>query len=252
MKIQYASDLHLEFPENKKFILENPIIPVGDILILAGDIVPLIQIDEHKDFFDYVSDNFRATYWIPGNHEYYYTDIADKGFSFIERIRSNVFLLNNKTIIEDGVKLIFSTLWSKISKDNEEYIQRKMNDFYLIEYEKKRLTPKLFNFLHEKSLIFLKNELTNKGNHKTFVVTHHLPTYKNYPQKYSGKILNEAFTVELHDFIIKHQPDYWLYGHIHYNTPDFNINKSKIITNQLGYVFHNEHELFSPKALITI
>ena len=33
MKIQYCSDLHLEFEENKKFLKQNPIKPVGDILI---------------------------------------------------------------------------------------------------------------------------------------------------------------------------------------------------------------------------
>lgn len=84
---------------------------------------------------------------------------------------------------------------------------------------------------------YIQSFLKTKEAYKTFVVTHHLPTYKNYPEKYQGKILNEAFTVELKDFISKHQPDYWLYGHIHYNTPIFNIGKSKIITNQLGYCF---------------
>lgn len=39
MRLQIASDLHLEFPENRDFITLNPLQIAGDILILAGDIV---------------------------------------------------------------------------------------------------------------------------------------------------------------------------------------------------------------------
>jgi predicted phosphohydrolase len=105
MRIQYCSDLHLEFTENREFIKNNPIKPNADILLLVGDIIPFSIISNYDWFFDYVSDNFKYTYWIAGNHEYYGYDAAKKCGTFNEKIRDNVFLLNNTTIVHEDVRI---------------------------------------------------------------------------------------------------------------------------------------------------
>jgi len=249
-KIQYASDLHIEFPTNKEFIKQNPLLPVGDVLVLAGDIVPFAIIEKHKDFFSYVSDHFETTYWLPGNHEYYHFDIAEKSGVLHEKIRSNVFLVNNTSVVHENVKLIFSTLWSKISPAYQWEIEKGMNDFRLIKHKGFRFSTELYNQLHEESLVFIKNELKTVQKEKIAVFTHHCPTFLNYPEQYKGDVLNEAFAVELFDMIETSRIDYWAYGHHHSNIPEFSIGKTKLITNQLGYVQRNEHRLFETNKYI--
>ena len=252
MIVQYASDLHLEFPENKQFLKTNPLKPEGDVLVLAGDIVPFAVMDKHKDFFSYISDHFETTYWIPGNHEYYYFDLATKCGTLNENIRTNIHLVNNLTVQHDTVQFIFSTLWSKISPANEWLIEKRISDFHVIKYNGYRFSSVQFNQLHEESLSFIKKELHHNYTGKTIVVTHHVPTFMNYPEKYKGDVLNEAFAVELYDLIETNGPEFWIFGHHHDNVPDFRIGKTKLATNQLGYVKYGEHKYFTNLASIEV
>lgn len=251
MIVQYASDLHLEFPENREFLKANPLIPKGDVLLLAGDIVPFAVMDKHDDFFNYVADHFHTTYWLPGNHEYYYADLADRSGSLLEKIRSNVLLVNNYQVSHKNVRFVFSTLWSRLSVANQWRIQQDFSDFHVIKYKDERLTPAIYNEQHTTSLEFIKQQLTQPVD-KTIMVTHHVPTFLNYPEKYKGDILNEAFAVELFDFIENSKADYWLYGHHHQNTADFSIGKTQMLTNQLGYVKYKEQHLFDTGKTISI
>ena len=252
MVIQYASDLHLEFPENKDFLSQNPIVPVGDVLILVGDIVPFTILDKYNDFFAYVSDNFENTYWIPGNHEYYYSELTERCGSFHEKIKNNVHLLNNTVIENENVNLIFSTLWSEISIANQWQIERSMSDFQVIKCDGSRFSAEQFNQLHTESLAFLKQALLHCYTSKMVVVTHHVPTLLNYPDKYRGDVLNDAFAVELYDLIEDCGADCWIYGHSHINTNDFKIGETRLLTNQLGYVKYGEEVGYHNDKIVEI
>lgn len=252
IKLQYASDLHIEFSQNKEFLKLYPLQPVGDVLVLAGDIVPFAVMDKHNDFFSYLADNFKTTWWLPGNHEYYHFDIAEKSGVLHEAIRSNVFLVNNTSVVHENVKLIFSTLWSKISPGHQWQIERSLNDFHLIKHKGFRFSAEQYNQLHEESLIFIQNELKTVKEERIAVFTHHCPTFLNYPEQYKGDVLNEAFAVELFDLIESSNIACWAYGHHHSNTPEFTIGKTKLLTNQLGYVQQNEHQLFETIKVIEI
>lgn len=252
MNIQYASDLHIEFPENKAFLKKHPLKPSGDILVLAGDIVPFAAMGKHGEFFDCLSGNFETIYWIPGNHEYYHGDLADRTGTLNEKIRCNLFLVNNASVVHKGVRLILSTLWTNISPSSQWQIEKRLNDFHLIKYNGKRLSAERYNQLHLESLSFIRQVLQDKKEEKTAVFTHHVPTFMNYPEQYKGDVLNEAFAVELNDLIVTSDIDSWVYGHIHSNSPEFSIGKTKLLTNQLGYVQFGEQSLFETTKCVEL
>ena len=253
MVVQYASDLHLEFPSNREFLKANPLKPRGQIMILAGDILPFKLMDQCDDFFNFLSNHFEATYWIPGNHEYYGYDLSLKHGVFHESIKPNVHLLNNKAVSVGGTKLIFSTLWSRISPANQWAVASRLNDFRLIRDGDYTLSVEKYNELHDESLTFITTEMQrNHPNGKTIVVTHHVPTFEQYPAEYKGDVLNEAFAVELHDFILASQPDAWIFGHHHRNRSAFTIGATSLLTNQLGYVKYNEHLTFGRGKVIDV
>ena len=251
MKIQYCSDLHLEFQDNKEYILNNPIEPIADILILAGDIVPFKIIDNHQDFFNYISRNFKTTYWIPGNHEYYYYNVDSSRF-LDTKIRENIFLVNNCVKEVSGINLIFSTLWSNISESKRWLIQQSLSDFKVIKYIDCLFNVDDYNLLHKESLEFIQNALNETSDDKTVVVTHHAPTFVNYPEKYVNSKINEAFASNLTELIEDNNIDFWIYGHHHSNSNDFQIGNTKLVTNQLGYIKYNENVGFNSKAYIEI
>lgn len=252
MKIQYCSDLHLEFPENLYFLKQNPIKPLGDILILAGDILPFIHMEKENNFLNNIARNYEAVYWLPGNHEYYYSDINKFNNPLKKEIRENLFLVNNVVIKHRGINLIFSTLWGIIHPQNAWITQQNVSDFHVIHVNKMRFTVEHFNNLHKECANFIETSLKQNDSNINIVITHHVPTLMNYPEQYRKSNINEAFAIEMHDFILNNPIGYWIYGHHHVNIQEFKIGKTQLLTNQLGYVRYNEHKAFKNNTFIDI
>ncbi len=244
MKIQYVSDLHLEFEENEEYLSRNPLEVSGEILILAGDVVPFVNYHKAIWFFKWCSDNYRATYWVMGNHDYYGYDVRRGQGEGSVRIAERVFLVTNMAIVCEDVKLIFSPLWSKISPQNAIKIERSISDFRLIKCNGGRFTADHFNKFHAECLEFITEQIAKPSDKKKVVITHHVPTFMNYPEQYKGDVINEAFGVELFDLIESYDVVAWIYGHHHSNVPDFKIGNTDMLTNQMGYLKYVENKGF--------
>ena len=66
MRIQYASDLHLELYMKTTF--DETIVPNADYLVLCGDIAKLDCVNL-RPFLEYCSEKWKKVFWIPGNEE---------------------------------------------------------------------------------------------------------------------------------------------------------------------------------------
>ncbi|MFA5848570.1 MAG: metallophosphoesterase [Bacteroidales bacterium] len=251
MRIQYCSDLHLEFEHNSKYLLNKPLKVSGDILILAGDIVPLHDEFLNNSFFSFVADNYKHVFWVPGNHEFYHKDIDDFSKSYNIQLRENFNIVNNIELKYENIQFVFTTLWSKIGSDNEKKIEQCVMDFDCITNKNRKLKATDFNKLHHDSLTFMKHSLMNKkGN--TVVVTHHLPSGLCNSPLHNNSPLNEAFCVDLTEYIKGCNANFWIYGHSHFNQKPLYIGNTILLTNQLGYVQSNEHKNFKHNAYFSV
>lgn len=253
MKIQYASDLHLEFRDNSRWLRDNPLIPEGDILLLAGDIGYLEdEMYERHPFWDWCADNFARTIIVPGNHELYKgVDINKLTDDWELDIRSNVKAVYNKVVRVENIDIVATTLWAKIHPAEAFYTEQCVSDFHRIRSGEGLLTWDRFNDEHERCVDFIRRSIMQSTASKRVVLTHHVPSFELMAEEFKGSMLNGAFTCELSLLMESLPIDYWIYGHSHRNI-EATIGNTHILSNQLGYVFHNEHDSFKRNAVIEL
>lgn len=260
LRIQFVSDLHLEFPQNRQWIAKHPLDVSGDILLIAGDTAYLDLPDSNNEtysayeFWDWASEHYNQVIVCLGNHDFYgYYDLSTISNGYCKQIRHNVNAYYNSVVHFDGIDIIVSTLWSKIKPYDAFLTERNVSDFYRIMYDGHRLTADDFNSEHERCFAFIQQAISSSDAKKIIVLTHHVPTQLCTAAEFQNSTINGAFTVELGEYIASSRIDYWIYGHSHRNIKA-QIGNTLILSNQLGYVSSKEHLMngFSPSAMIEL
>lgn len=229
---QIVSDLHIEYKNNENVNPLDYITPTADVLILAGDVGSLYKFQQLKSFLSLICPHFKATLYIPGNHEYYLQDnyepqsldsLTDSLFS-LEKSIKNLYILQQSSIVIDNICIIGCTLWSYSTIPLPKYIVRipDMNTF-------------LYNKKHVSDLVYIKTMIQHckEKNMKLVVVTHHCPTSKVLHANTKKDKFRSLYVSDLDYLINEDNVHTWICGHIHQNF-DFSIQGTRIVGNQRG------------------
>ena len=235
MIIQYASDLHLKRSANFRHVMQGGIAPAGDVLVLAGDVANLFDLERCGCFWDWCSEHFKQTIFVPGNHDYYgtWSSAAQLTESFCRSIRSNVFCCNNHVVSIGQTSFICSTLWSRVSEQQTEAVEQTLLDFKEIEICGAHLTVADFNALFEACFGFVQRAVESSEAEKLVVVSHHVPSLSAVADRRKESSVSSGFVTELDNWISGTSVRYWIFGHSH-DSLEAVSGAVRLVSNQLG------------------
>jgi predicted phosphohydrolase len=248
LNIRYLSDLHLEFIKHNEIESFIRKIPCGmdEICILAGDVGNPYQ-SNYDIFMKFINKNFKKTFVIAGNHEYYNeTKTIQETNKYMKDYFcnfDNISFLNDSYEHYENYCFIGTTLWSKIT--NPEY---KINDVYKIP----NFDYIAYNRLNMLSVDFLEDALQNNEN--CIVITHHMPSKSLIDIKYTIQKMqpyNQWFYCNMDELIEKNgnKIKCWIYGHTH--TPsNIIMNGIPFLCNPIGYPNENANLNFESSVKI--
>jgi Icc-related predicted phosphoesterase len=237
MKIQIASDLHLEYFE-KKFPGYRAIEPAdADLLVLAGDI------HRHIKAVDTFHDWPVPVVYVSGNHELYY---GANVLETVEQLRkcainSNVHYLEMNDVVLQGVRFLGCCLWTdyRLFHGMKSLAMREaeqcLKDHQLISTGKGTFTAAEAERLHKQSRRWLERKLAEPFTGKTVVVTHHAPHPRSIHPRFIGNLLNASFVSDLTPLV--EMADLWIHGHVH-DSFDYVVGRTRVVANPRGYAFN--------------
>jgi Icc-related predicted phosphoesterase len=244
------SDLHLEFPENRRYVKETLLNRSefvderkNGVLVLAGDIVTTQKNNEANAILEELCQQYSTVFYVPGNHDYYKGGpVTTQAFDIKRQSRREI---NNRLIQFEGYSFIFTTLWTNPT----EYAFNCLNDKNFI----KDWTVEQCRAINKASLAFIDSACNDfkVNSEKLVIVTHHLPTFECIGDKWLGNKVNTSFAVDCSHIIKRHNPKAWIHGHSHC-FKDMMLENTRIVRNPLGYVHVQEEGDFLKNFYINV
>lgn len=235
MKVQIASDLHLEF--YKEATLEAarlPPAPNANVLVIAGDIARgTTAIEAFRDWPVPVI-------YVYGNHEHYGLDMSKNSKAIRAAAEGTAihFLERGEAVI-DGVRFLGTCLWTDYLLFGREkqaaamqYAEDNLRDHGVIKNSGKWFKAKDALHRHVLSKNWLRERLDTPFEGPTVVVTHHAPHTGSIHEKYASDLLCAAFVSDLTPLM--GNASLWIHGHVH-DSFDYHVAGTRIIANPRGY-----------------
>jgi UDP-2,3-diacylglucosamine pyrophosphatase LpxH len=268
MFIRIHSDLHTEFVGASKadaqFELLIPSIPGEEdmVLVLAGDIIADIRtwagspaLDIYSPWFKDLAQRHTAVIYVAGNHEGYQASFKT-AFDYLNGLAGtmdNFHVLENDTVVVDGVKFIGTTKWTPLDGPHDQFAIQQMNDTKVI------AGWNVFKWreAYQKARSFLEAELANEHTGPVVVVTHHTPSWQSIASVFRGSPMNCGYASNEEDLMFEHKPELWFHGHTHvsfdYMVEDYDGNGvTRVICNPYGYYRHEENLSYDPTLTVEV
>jgi len=235
MKVFATSDIHLDYPENQKWLSNLSALDYqDDVLILAGDITDNLTLLRHC--FDCLSPKFKRVMFVPGNHELWV--IRDDHVSSIDKYHSVCKLARDHGIdmhvYKNGdLSIVPLQSWYDFSFGQP---NTKLNDcwmdFRACVWPNNESAAEISHFFLSKNTEFL-----NTQNHTLISFSHFLPRIDLMPS-YIPKSMDFLHPVmgaaSLEKQIRQLSPKIHVYGHSHVNQK-IEMDGIYYINNAFGY-----------------
>jgi Icc-related predicted phosphoesterase len=242
VRIQYFSDIHLEFGPLKIATTD------ADIIVAAGDI------GVGREGLDWLKSFRKPVVYVAGNHEFYGREYLSTLAALTDGASgSNVRFLEQRSWEYDGVRFLGCTLWSGLGSDDNDRLDELVsivNDFRKIRYRTELLSANNYLRLHRESRRWLFAELAKPFSGKTVVVTHHAPTPWSWRDN-PNQIKRHAYCNDLREVLHCFEIAAWFHGHTH-AVSDYRCSGTRILCNPRGYFPNQLVSEFDPGKILEL